>query len=71
MIIDEILDRKDGAQYNPRDFYAYCMEDQADDITRAMDSGDNLEVIRALSRYIIVNEYNPAIIAYVVANDWI
>lgn len=28
MIVDRILDRKDGEPYDAKDFYNYCMEEQ-------------------------------------------
>ena len=79
MIIDRILDRKDNERYNGKDiykahsFYIDCMMygKIGDDITRAMDEGDNADVQRALCKYIDDNEYNPEIKNYINAKAWI
>jgi len=74
MIIDKILDRKDGEQYNPKDFYHYCMgymDGIGDDITRAMDYGTETDVQAELCKYIVQNEYNPQICLYVCSQKWL
>lgn len=56
MIVDRILDRKDGEPYNASDFYNYCLKEMkvfgccytGGGITRAMDSGINADVQEAL-----------------------
>ena len=53
MIIDRILDRKDGEQYSPKQFYFYCMgymDGIGDDITRAMDYGTETDVKKSIVR---------------------
>lgn len=76
MIIDLILDRKDGFGYNARQFYNDCMDycnifgfDYG--IPRALDCGENEDVQRELCKYIIENDYNPAICEYVNSVDWL
>ena len=73
MIIDLILDRKDGDDYSPRDFYFNVMEygEPGYGITRAMDRGTNRDVQKALADYILDNEYNPALCGYVFSVDWL
>jgi len=77
MIIDLILDRKDGSHYSPDRFYRDCLEYSAifggigDDITRAMDFGTENDVRRAICRYVTDNGYNPAICKYVRSVNWI
>ena len=74
MIIDQILDRKDGIRYNPKDFYNYCMgymDGIGDDISRAMDYGTETDVKKALCDYIIEQEYNPEICLYVCSVKWL
>lgn len=82
MIIDMILDRKDfeesgWIEYNAHDFYCYCMEESsvfhgiADDITRAMDFGDEDDVRDALCAYVVSNGYNPAVCKYIRSKEWL
>lgn len=76
MIIDLILDRKDGFGYNAREFYDYCMHECNIfgfdyGIPRALDCGENEDVQRELCKYIIENEYNHAICEYVNSVDWL
>lgn len=60
MIVDRILDRKDGEPYDAKDFYNYCMEEQrifgyyiGGEITRAMNARNNAQVQAALCKYIL------------------
>ncbi len=77
MIIDIILDRKDGVPYNANKFYRDCMEYSrifdgiGDEITRAMDFGEERDVRGALCAYIIKNGYNPAVCDYVCSANWL
>lgn len=81
MIIDLILDRKDGDPYDPKSFYNECVEYSAifrcngvgiaDDITSAMDFGTEKDVRKALCDYIIKNEYNPEITKYINSKKWL
>lgn len=73
MIIDLILDRKDGQPYTPHDFYFDCLRYGriGDAITRALDQGTESDVKKALCAYIIRNEYNPAICDYVKSVNWL
>ena len=75
MIIDEILDAKDG-RYNARDFYEYVSESEAFfnsewPISRAMDGGTNADVQRELCAYIDANGYNPEIKTFVNGFTWV
>ena len=77
MIIDLILDRKDGDPYNPKAFYNEVMEYSTifdgigDNITRAMDSGTDEDVRNALCEYITKNKYNQEICDYINTVRWI
>ena len=73
MIIDRILDRKDGCKYSARDFYWDCLHygRVGDGISRAMDYGEELDVKAAICKYIIDNEYNPDICGYVWSVEWL
>lgn len=78
MIVDLILDRKDGAPYSAHDFYIACrgyeqlqVGTHGEDISIAMDYGDNRDVQRALCQYIDRNEYNPAIKDYIRSQEWV
>ena len=78
MIIDLILDRKDGVPYSAHDFYIACrgyeelqVGTHGEDISIAMDYGDNRDVQRVLCQYIDRNEYNPAIKDYIRSQTWV
>ena len=77
MIIDLILDRKDGVKYNAREFYQGVMgygeiwPDLADPITRAMDGGEEEDVQRELCNYVTSQDYNPDICNYIRSVKWI
>ena len=77
MIVDLILDRKDGEPYSPKSFYLNVMgyggtfSDLAFDIARAMDGGSETDVKRELCRYIDDGSYNPAIKNYINSVSWL
>lgn len=76
MIIDLILDRKDGQQYDAKDFYNNILQYEKTfhfrpDISRALDGGTNEDVQRALCAYIDENGWNPAIKDYINSVDWL
>lgn len=78
MIIDLILDRKDGKKYNPREFYngvvgywGTFQDDVMLKIADALDGGTEIEVKRSLARYIIEHEYNLEIIDYIKSVEWL
>ena len=59
MIIDKILNRKDGRHYSAHDFYIEVRKYErlgvgthGEDISIAMDYGDNRDVQRVLCQYI-------------------
>ena len=73
MIIDLILDRKDGTPYEPKTFYNSCMDygSIADEITRAMDAGTEENTKAALCAYIDEQEYNPETKNYIHSVKWL
>ncbi len=76
MIIDCILDRKEGSTYNAKGFYNYVMKSESifemdRSISKAMDYGTEHDIKQALCDYIINNEYNPDICDYVNSVDWL
>lgn len=75
MIIDAILDRKEGSEYNPREFYFYCLgfpwNKEYIHVTEVMDYGTEEDVKRVLREYIDNNEYNPDIKRYIDSVDWL
>lgn len=77
MIIDLILDRKDGEPYDAKHFYnevmdyGYIWPQLANPITSAMDGGTNEEVQKALCLYVTSQGYNESICDYVNNVDWI
>ena len=73
MIIDQILDRKDGYGYEPKEFYLYCngYNEHGNNIARAMDAGTNKDIQRAICEYITDNGYSSDICDYVNAVYWL
>ena len=76
MIIDAILDVRDGHGYDAREFYEYVSESEAFfnsdwPISRAMDGGKNEDVQRELCAYIDANGYNPEIKLFINKFNWI
>lgn len=77
MIIDLILDRKDGLEYNPNEFYSEVMEygnvwpELANPITRAMDSGTEEDVKTALCGYVDSCGYSENVKDYINSVNWI
>lgn len=78
MIIDLILDRKDGYPYNAHEFYNDIRDYErlgvgthGEDISIAMDYGDNRDVQRVLCQYIDRNKYNSSIKDYIRSQEWV
>lgn len=77
MIIDLILDRRDGEPYDSKHFYDDVMSyretwpELANPITSAMDGGTNEDVQVQLCNYIKSQGYNPEICDYVNSVEWI
>lgn len=74
MLIDIILDRKDGQEYNPKSMYNYCMGyDYASyqNVARALDSLGEEDVKRALCDYVVSGGYNLEIINYILSVNWL
>ncbi len=78
MIVDLILDRKDGVPYSAHDFYIACrgyeqlqVGTHGEDISLAMDYGDNRDVQRVLCQYIQRNGYPADIESYIRSQVWV
>lgn len=73
MIIDLILDRKDGVPYDAREFYNSVMEygRVGWGITFAMDEGSELEVKAALCKYVMDECYSDKVCEYIISVNWL
>ncbi len=78
MIIDLILDRKDGCPYNAHEFYNDIRDYErlgvgthGEDISIAMDYGDNRDVQRVLCQYVKRNGYPTDIEDYIRSQVWV
>lgn len=71
MIIDLILDRKDGKPYNAREFYFNVLAYGDVGICIAMDYGEEKDVKRELCRYLKNNGYNLTIGRYIYEKNWL
>jgi hypothetical protein len=73
MIIDAILDRKDGHPYTyetAKYIYDESMIFKMWHIADAFDCGDNADMQNALCDYIDYNNYNPEIKNYIRSVNW-
>ena len=73
MIIDLILDRQDGFGYSPKEFYDEVSEYDEDgwEIARALDSGTERDIKKALCDYVVNNDYNADICDYINSVKWL
>lgn len=73
MIIDRILDRYDGSDYNAKDFYNEMLAygGYGTNISRAMDFGSEDDVRKALCDYIDFNQYNRKIKEFINKANWL
>ena len=71
MVIDYILDRKDGYGYDVKEFYDACMAYEEFDIARALDGGTEKDVKKALCDYVIYNDYPKSICKYINSENWL
>ncbi len=73
MIIDLILDRKEGKEYNAKQFYNNVMQygEIGFNIASALDSGENKDIEKALCLYVVENDYNNNICNYIRSIKWI
>lgn len=79
MIIDLIIERKDGTRYNPEEFYKdVCMyeddlpeDDDVPNISKAIESKNEWKVKKELCWYIISQEYNPELCSYIMSVKWL
>lgn len=75
MIIDIILDRKDGAiDYAPethlKAIYDYATDAGMTELATAVDSGNEADVKAALMRYIVACGYPTALLDYIANRRW-
>lgn len=75
MIIDVILDRKDGAiKYTPathlRAIFDYATDARMNDLAAAVDGGNEDDVKAALMRYITASGYPAALLDYIAGVRW-
>lgn len=74
MIVDIILDRKDGFKFGKeqlKDMYDESMMFGFDYLSRALDYGTEEDVKKALCRYIDEQDYNPNIKEYINSVNWL
>ena len=77
MIIDLILDRKEGMAYSPREFYNSVMSYYnafpaiVEPIANALDNKADIDIKKELCTYIIDNGYNQTLCAYINETNWL
>lgn len=73
MIIDLVLDRKEGFPYSDVRFYHELIQygEVGFEIARAMDSGTEKDIQESLCDYIVKNDYNIEICEYIRSVKWL
>jgi hypothetical protein len=71
MVIDLILDRKDGKEYNAKQFYNSVTEYGFYTIAEALDNGENKDVQKVLCDYITDYGYPNKIKDFINNKNWI
>ena len=73
MIIDLILDRKDGRPYTSGNFYRAVnrYHPHGVQIADALEGGEEADVKKALCNYIKRHDYNPAIKKFINSVTWL
>lgn len=76
MIIDLILDRKDGLEYKPEQFYKRCLSYEQTfnfhfSVTDAMNERIEQKVKHCLCEYIFSQGYNPELCDYINSVNWL
>lgn len=71
MIIDEILDRRDGCKYNPEYLVDIAEIDGFDNIVKAFKSKNENAAKSALKEYVNENGYDNKLNEYVDSQQWI
>lgn len=71
MVIDSILNRKDGKLYKAREFYQEMANYGNDEIAEAMDNGEEEDVKAELCKYIDEQGYNKEIKKYIKSQKWL
>jgi hypothetical protein len=77
MIIDLILNRKDGKDYNPKEFYNDIMKyyeifpEIVEPIANALDNGTENQIKQALRDYIKNWNYSELISDYITSQKWL
>ena len=76
MIIDLILDRKDGKEYNAKEFYNSVSQyastlNTGIGIAEAMDNVEEEDIKRALINYIYENDYSQKLIPFINFSKWL
>lgn len=76
MLIDIILGRRDGEEYNARRLYSYLQKEGNVfpfywDIARVMDEGTEEDVKETLCRYVKEHGYRQELCDYVRSVEWL
>jgi len=71
MIIDLILDRRDGHKIDLRDLYDNAVDFEFWKLANAIDNGENEDIQRELCNYIDDNGYPQEIKGFINKTDWL
>lgn len=71
MIVDCILDRRDGEPYSQQAFLDYAIDGEYESIAKALMTNDEATIKQALKDYLEGNMFNPEIGEYIDSVDWV
>lgn len=74
MLIDIILDRKEGEIYNPNELYDYCQDSVFPfyrEVATMIRQGTEEQIKELLCNYIIEQMYNPKLCDYINSVNWL
>ena len=71
MIVDCILDRRDGEPYSQQEFLEYCIDGEYGSIAEALMTNDEAKIKQALKDCLDNNMFNPEIGDYIDSVNWV
>ena len=71
MIIDEILDRRDGCKYDPEYLVDTAKINGFNNVVKAFESKDENAVKSSLKEYVHENGYSDNVCEYIDSQQWI
>lgn len=71
MIVDIILDRRDGEPYSQQAFLDYAIDGEYESVAKALMTNDESVIKQTLKDYLDNNQFNPEIGEYIDSVNWV